>query len=53
MCAAMSGKLFEGANEVCQVAAGVARHLLWYLGHQVGGDGARAAEPASPQALTF
>lgn len=43
----MSGKLFEGANELLAAASGVARHLLWYLGHQVGGDGARPAEPPS------
>lgn len=39
----MSGKLLEGATGVCAAAAGLARHVVWYLSYQIDGDaGARA-----------
>jgi hypothetical protein len=41
----MSGKLFEGATGVCQAAAGVARHVLWYLSYQVDGSAGVREEP--------
>jgi hypothetical protein len=38
----MSGKLLEGATGVCAAAAGVARHVVWYLSYQIDGTaGAR------------
>jgi hypothetical protein len=39
----MSGKLLEGATGVCAAAAGLARHVVWYLSYQIDGSaGSRA-----------
>ena len=39
----MSGKLLEGATGVCAAAAGLARHVVWYVSYQIdGAAGTRA-----------
>jgi hypothetical protein len=35
---AMARKLLGGAVGALSLAAGVARHVAWYVGHQVGGS---------------
>ena len=37
MADAMSRKLLDGAHEAIGAAAGVARHLLWYVSYHVDG----------------
>jgi hypothetical protein len=44
----MSGKLLEGATGVCAAAAGVARHVVWYLSYQIDGAAGARGEATGP-----